>query len=73
MTPVAPDEIREIYGILPWSREFSEIRGPALLLRRPPPVFCQDYNIRFAKMSNQTYRILKKLLHGAVTAREGKR
>jgi hypothetical protein len=28
--------------------------------------------IRFIKMSNQTYRILKKLLHGAVAAREGR-
>jgi hypothetical protein len=29
--------------------------------------------IRFIKISNQTYRILKKLLHGAVAAKKGKR
>jgi hypothetical protein len=29
--------------------------------------------IRFTKMGNQTHRILKKLLHGAVAAREGRR
>jgi hypothetical protein len=29
--------------------------------------------IRFAKMGNQTHRILKKLLHGAVAARKKRR
>jgi hypothetical protein len=29
---------------LPLSRESAEVRGPALLLRRSPPLFCQGYN-----------------------------
>jgi hypothetical protein len=37
-------------------------------------ISCKSYKeIRFTKMGNQTYRILKKLLYGAVAARKERR
>jgi hypothetical protein len=40
----------------------------------PFKINCKSHKkIRFTKMSNQTHRILKKLLHGAVAAKEERR
>jgi hypothetical protein len=46
-------------------------RGDDLFLSK---ISCKSHKeIRFAKMGNQTYRILKKLLYGAVAAKERRR
>jgi hypothetical protein len=60
------DNIRPISDSL-----IGKKRGGNLFLSR---ISCKNHKeIRFAKMGNQTHRILKKLLHGAVAAREGRR
>ena len=40
----------------------------------PFKISCKSHKkIRFTKMDNQTHRILKKLLHGAVAVKKGRR